>query len=116
MFYGTANKYLYFILLESIVLSMYISITSVMYDIGIGLTVWMSAVIMSGLSYYTSSYTFLIFARMLSGFGEASLQCSAPPWIQQTALPSQRGTWLSIYYTAISVGNYRITLIVLGLL
>jgi hypothetical protein len=42
---------------------------------------------------------------MLSGFGEASLQCSAPPWIQQTALPSQRGTWLSIYYTAISVGS-----------
>eukprot|EP01036_Dinobryon_divergens_P024156 gene24156-32573_t len=73
--------------------------------VGIGLSVWISAVIMSGLSYYTSSYTFLIFARMLSGFGEASLQCSAPPWIQQTALPSQRGTWLSIYYTAISVGT-----------
>ena len=42
-------------------------------------------------------------ARILSGFGEASLQCSIPPWIQQVAPKSKKGLWLSIFFTNIPV-------------
>mmetsp|Transcript_8914 Transcript_8914/g.13286 ORF Transcript_8914/g.13286 Transcript_8914/m.13286 type:complete len:562 (+) Transcript_8914:22-1707(+) len=73
--------------------------------VGIGMSVWTVAVFMSGISKTVDSYPFLVFARMLSGFGEASLQCSVPPWIQQYAAPAQKGTWLSIFYTAIPVGT-----------
>ena len=42
---------------------------------------------------------------MLSGFGEAALQCTIPPWIQLTASENMRGTWLAIFFTAIPVGT-----------
>jgi len=76
------------------------------------MSVWTIAVFMSGISRTANSYPFLVIARMLSGFGEAGLQCSVPPWIQQYAVPAQRGTWLSIFYTAIPV-NFMSGLIVL---
>lgn len=72
---------------------------------GLGCAIWMAAVMLSGLSKYTNSYVFLVFARMLSGVGEASLQVNIPPWIQHTAPPHERGMWLSIFYTAIPVGT-----------
>lgn len=72
---------------------------------GIGCSIWITAVMLSGLSYYTKSYVFLLFARIISGFGEASMQCTIPPWIQAAAKPSQRGLWLGIFYTAIPVGT-----------
>lgn len=41
---------------------------------GLGCAIWMAAVMLSGLAKYADSYVFLVFARMLSGVGEASLQ------------------------------------------
>ena len=58
---------------------------------GTGCAIWMLAVILSGCARYANSYTFLVFARMLSGVGEASLQVNIPPWIQRTAPPLERG-------------------------
>jgi len=58
----------------------------------------------AAISFYSSTFWLLIFARALSGFGEASLQCAIPPWIQDVAPLSQRGMWMSIFYTAIPVG------------
>lgn len=72
---------------------------------GIGCSVWIIASLMSGISFYSGSYVFLFFSRVLSGFCEASMQCTIPPWIQSTAPPAQRGKWLGIFYTAIPVGT-----------
>lgn len=43
------------------------------YLTGMGCSIWMLAVILSGLAKYSESYV-LVLARMLSGVGEASLQ------------------------------------------
>jgi predicted MFS family arabinose efflux permease len=60
---------------------------------------------MSGMAFYVQSYTFLLISRALSGVGEASFQCSVPPWIQYHADEGTRATWISIFYTAIPVGT-----------
>lgn len=73
--------------------------------VAIGCTVWLVAVALCGLSYFTGSYTFLLFCRILSGVGEASIQTSIPPWIQQAAPADQKGAWLALFYTAIPVGT-----------
>ena len=70
---------------------------------GIGLSIWLLAVCLSGLSFYIKSYPFLVFARMLSGVGEGSFQCSIPPWI--TIFATNKATWIAIFYTAIPVGT-----------
>ena len=72
---------------------------------GCGLTIWIVAVICSGLSYHLNSYTFLLLSRALSGCGEASFQCSVPPWIQATAGEGSKAKWISLFYTAIPVGT-----------
>jgi MFS family permease len=72
---------------------------------GVGCGIWMLAVMLSGMSRIADSYTFLVFARMLSGVGEASLQVNIPPWIQATAPAAERGMWLSLFFTAIPVGT-----------
>lgn len=71
----------------------------------IGSVIWLFAVFASGLAYYSNSYLLLLFCRMISGFGEASLQCSIPPWIQEKAIIHTKGFWLSVFYTAIPVGT-----------
>lgn len=70
-----------------------------------GCSIWIVAVFLSGIAFFAKSYLFLLFARIMSGFGEAGLQCAIPPWIQNTAPPNKRGMWLSIFYTAIPVGT-----------
>ena len=72
---------------------------------GLGCTIWLIAVVLSGLAHYADSYVFLCFARMLSGVGEASLQVNIPPWIQKTAPATEKGIWLAILFTAIPVGT-----------
>ena len=72
---------------------------------GIGLSIWCVAVVLSGLSFWFDSYIFLILSRALSGCGEASFQCSIPPWIQSTAEEGTQASWLSLFYTAIPVGT-----------
>eukprot|EP01040_Poterioochromonas_malhamensis_P004503 gene4503-4827_t len=71
---------------------------------GIGCSIWIVAVMLSGSAYYSGSYVFLLFARILSGLAEASMQCAIPPWIQKTAPAHQKGLWLGIFYMAIPVG------------
>lgn len=75
------------------------------YLTGIGVSIWIFAICTSGCAYFIDSYYVLLFGRMMSGFGEAALQCTIPPWIQTTAPESMRGTWLAIFFTAIPVGT-----------
>lgn len=75
------------------------------YLTGIGCSIWMLAVFLSGMARYADSYAFLVLARMLSGVGEASLQVNIPPWVQKTAPAAERGIWLSVFYTAVPVGT-----------
>lgn len=75
------------------------------YICGFGLTIWIVAVMLCGIARYTGSFYFLLFCRMLSGAGEASFQCSIPPWIEKSASPEKRGFWLSFFFTAIPVGT-----------
>lgn len=70
-----------------------------------GMSIWVVAVILSGVAWYSKSYVFLVMARMLSGVGESSLQCAIPPWIATNASPKTVGTWVSVFYTAIPVGT-----------
>lgn len=70
----------------------------------VGSWIWFIAVFFSGISYYTESYAFLLICRMVSGLGEASLQCTIPPWIQENADAKKKGLWLAIFYTATPVG------------
>jgi MFS transporter, Spinster family, sphingosine-1-phosphate transporter len=71
----------------------------------IGMSVWCLAVCLSGTSYYIKNFYFLVVARMLSGVGEASIQCSIPPWISHNAPKDEAGSWLAFFYTAIPVGT-----------
>jgi len=73
--------------------------------IGRGISIWLLAVCLCGLSYYANSYVLLAFSRMLSGVGEASLQTAVPPWIQDTAPATSKGMWLSLFMMAIPVGT-----------
>ena len=50
------------------------------YLTGLGCSIWLLAVLLSGLARYADSYAFLVLARMLSGVGEASLQVSCVFW------------------------------------
>eukprot|EP00606_Chrysophyceae_sp_TOSAG23-5_P000214 GSChrysophyteH2.ASY1.ANO1.1442.1 assembled CDS len=75
------------------------------YLCGIGLTIWCIAVLFSGIAFWAESYYFLLIARMLSGCGEASFQCSVPPWIQSNSEDGTQAMWLSLFYTAIPVGT-----------
>lgn len=72
---------------------------------GIGCGIWIVAVMLSGSAYYANSFVFLLFARVLSGIAEASMQCAVPPWIQKVAPLHQKGLWLGFFYMAIPVGT-----------
>jgi MFS family permease len=71
----------------------------------IGCFLWLIAIFFSGIAFYVESYYFLLIFRMISGFGEACLLCTIPPWIQLNASPSRKGLWLSAFYTAVPVGT-----------
>lgn len=73
--------------------------------VGVGLSVWVVAVALSGVAFYAKSFTLLVFARVLSGVGESSFQCCAPPWITLNAPAAAKTTWLGVFYTAIPVGT-----------
>ena len=72
---------------------------------GYGLAVWCVAVFLSGLAKLLNSFWLLLFARALSGVGEASFQVIAPPFIDDYAPPGDKVLWLSIFFTAIPVGS-----------
>lgn len=70
-----------------------------------GLSIWTMSLFVSGLAYAAKSYVLLLLARIVSGFGEASLQCNIPPWLTKAASPGKAAGWLGLFYTAISVGT-----------
>jgi MFS family permease len=72
--------------------------------ISFGLSLWLLATILCGIGFTINSFHLLLIARMLSGAGEASFNCSLPPWIAKHAPEGKKGTWLALYYTAIPVG------------
>lgn len=71
----------------------------------IALILWLLSVALSGLAFYAKSYYMLLFARMVSGFGEACILFDIPNWILYAAPEVHRGTWLGIFYTSIPVGT-----------
>ncbi|CEL96623.1 unnamed protein product [Vitrella brassicaformis CCMP3155] len=71
---------------------------------GVGLTMWSCAVLLSGFSGVVESYSLLLVARILSGVGEASYASIAPVFICDNAGDKQ-GLWIAIFYTAIPLGT-----------
>ena len=74
----------------------YLSSSSLIYihtNVGIGCSIWILAVFLSGISKYIDSYVFLFLARMISGVGEASLQVTLPPWIHEVSPEGSTGSW-----------------------
>lgn len=70
----------------------------------LGCSIWFSAVIFSGISFYSGSYIFLLICRMVTGIGEAALLYTIPPWIQQHADQTKKALWLSMFYAAAPLG------------
>jgi MFS transporter, Spinster family, sphingosine-1-phosphate transporter len=71
------------------------------YLMTIGLTVWAGAVMFSGLSV---DFPMLAAARVITGVGEASFVCLAPPVILDCAPHKQRSIWIGIYSSATPLG------------
>ena len=77
-----------------------------LYLMGIGLTVWSGATMMAS---FSVNYFMFMAARALTGVGEASFVCLAPPYILDVAPPakktvSARQLWVAIFYAAMIVG------------
>jgi MFS family permease len=68
----------------------------------VGVVVWSLATMASGLARGPWS---LLLARAVVGVGEASYVTIAPTIIDDVAPPDKKGSWLSIFYTAIPVGS-----------
>ena len=77
--------------------------------LGIGMSLWVLTLMLSGsamwLGDHPRSYWFLVLCRALSGVGEASFQCIIPPYIEDFAPAESKSLWLSIFFTAIPVGQ-----------
>ena len=77
--------------------------------LGIGMWLWVLTLMLSGsamwLGDHPRSYWFLVLCRALSGVGEASFQCIIPPYIEDFAPAESKSLWLSIFFTAIPVGQ-----------
>lgn len=69
---------------------------------GIGLTVWEISAVMAASA---PTFQWLLAARVLSGVGEASFQAIAPPFLDDAATDSNRGSMLAIFFCAIPVGT-----------
>jgi MFS family permease len=68
----------------------------------LGLTVWVGAVIFC---FFSVNFPMLFVARALTGVGEASFVCLAPPYILDYAPPDGKTRWLSIFYVALPLGT-----------
>eukprot|EP00549_Striatella_unipunctata_P007710 CAMPEP_0118696626 /NCGR_PEP_ID=MMETSP0800-20121206/13967_1 /TAXON_ID=210618 ORGANISM="Striatella unipunctata, Strain CCMP2910" /NCGR_SAMPLE_ID=MMETSP0800 /ASSEMBLY_ACC=CAM_ASM_000638 /LENGTH=459 /DNA_ID=CAMNT_0006595791 /DNA_START=344 /DNA_END=1723 /DNA_ORIENTATION=+ len=68
-----------------------------------GMSVWSTALILSGMSHAFNSYSTLLIARMMTGCAEAALHVVAPPMMQDRGGKYQ-GRWVSLYLTAAPVG------------
>eukprot|EP00939_MAST-03C_sp_MAST-3C-sp1_P002482 g2482.t1 len=73
--------------------------------VALGLTIWMVAIFFSGLAKTLDSFWVLIFARGLSGVGEAALQTVVPAFIDAHVETSRRSLLLAIFYLGFPVGG-----------
>ncbi|KAF0691179.1 Aste57867_17542 [Aphanomyces stellatus] len=73
--------------------------------VAVGLFVWCLAVIVCGLAKPSNSFYVLLAGRIVSGIGESSFQCIAPPFIDDHAPAASRTLWLGIFFSCISVGT-----------
>jgi len=73
--------------------------------LGWGFGVWLLAVFLSGLSHSLNSFPLLLFARGLSGVGEASLQAIGPIFITDNAPEESKRLWLGIYLSMVVFGT-----------
>jgi MFS family permease len=77
--------------------------------LGIGLTIWVTALFVSGLAYFAGNtpfaYYLFLFGRAVSGAGEAAFQCIVPPYVEEFAPARSRAFCLALFYTAIPVGT-----------
>ncbi len=67
----------------------------------LGLFIWCLATIGCG---FSPVYWMVALSRIMTGFGEASFLCIAPPFIDKFAPPGKKSLWLSIFYCTIPVG------------
>mmetsp|Transcript_20758 Transcript_20758/g.67172 ORF Transcript_20758/g.67172 Transcript_20758/m.67172 type:complete len:557 (-) Transcript_20758:135-1805(-) len=77
--------------------------------LGMGLSIWVSALFVSGLAYFAGNtpfaYYLFLLGRAVSGAGEAAFQCIVPPYVEQFAPARSRAFCLALFYTAIPVGT-----------
>jgi MFS family permease len=73
--------------------------------VGGGLIIWCVALFLCGAAESFDSFWLLLFARVISGIGEASFQCVVPPFIDDQAPGESKALWLGIFFTAIPVGT-----------
>ncbi|KAE9031434.1 hypothetical protein PR003_g4674 [Phytophthora rubi] len=73
--------------------------------IAVGTSIWIVAIVICGVSEHVKSYALLIVGRVLSGVGEASFQCVAPPFIDRHAPPARRSFYVGIYLASVIVGT-----------
>ncbi|KAF0693839.1 Aste57867_15239 [Aphanomyces stellatus] len=73
--------------------------------IALGMSIWCVAVCLCSLAKQANSFELLFLGRVLSGVGEASFQCIAPPFIHDHAPTNAKTLWLGIYYTTATVGG-----------
>jgi MFS family permease len=76
----------------------------------VGLGIWSLAALGSGLSigYYT-----LLISRGITGIGEASFLCIAPPFIDRCAPSNKKSQWMAIFFCAIPFG-YALGFVIAG--
>jgi MFS family permease len=70
--------------------------------IALGTSIWIVAIVICAVSEHVNSYALLIVGRVLSGAGEASFQCVAPPFIDRHA-PPERGLTLRRHLLGLGV-------------
>lgn len=83
--------------------------------ISCGLSIWVVASLLSGFAGFSckpseddsvcSSYYLMVFARAMSGIGEASLNTLSLPFLDDILDPKSKGFYIGIFYTAIPVGT-----------
>lgn len=72
-----------------------------LFLMSIGLILWVVAVLLAG---FSRSFAMLAGARSLTGVGEASFVCLAPPYILDSAPAQSKTLWLSVFYSGVPVG------------
>jgi MFS family permease len=88
-------------ILASPLFAYYSSTFHPIYLMAVGNFVWTAAVFFTGLSY---DYFMILAARSITGIGEASFVCLAPPCILDIAPKGKQNLWIGIFYSSSALG------------